>query len=355
MPGPQQMALSLPPVTEAARAGGALSKQHDPMGGYGQEAAHRAAGYETAKAKRQKRVLANFEDVSKAVEGLDTARTGPVSATDLSNALTKLGIKMRKSEYRKLQSHLEGGVDQGRHKDRARTEKKATQHRSETRAGKWKGLKDANEAKIMRSWKVLQKEFKNCDPDRSGVVQVDTFLLILSSLNIQLENDEVDVLYVQFGRKGSPGMRYPDFLRAYAPGLGGAISAPPMLPDISAKLPPLALGHKSTKSRRALDYNDPTTREFLTTVAAKWKSIRQACMLLDLSRQKLLSRKDFAVVMMKMGLKPSESLLTAIMRDFGESEQQRFVLENQRQYKDEPKLVDYNLFLNTVCKKFLVM
>ena len=57
--------------------------------------------------KRRKRVLASYDEMKKVVEKLDTARTGNITARDLNNALDKLGIKMRSSDFARLAGEVD--------------------------------------------------------------------------------------------------------------------------------------------------------------------------------------------------------------------------------------------------------
>ena len=57
--------------------------------------------------KRRKRVLASYDEMKKVVEKLETARTGNITARDLNNALDKLGIKMRSSDFARLAGEVD--------------------------------------------------------------------------------------------------------------------------------------------------------------------------------------------------------------------------------------------------------
>ena len=242
---------------------------------------------EEAAPKRHKRVLASYHAMKKVVDKLDTARTGSITARDLENAMGKLGIQMRRSDFSRLagevdpDSHLqyqaldtnphglpllEEGPSRRRKGDiaslpkigRKGGQREATQPHSKL---SWRSLL---EKKVCRNWKQLQRAFKRLDTQRSRLIDMHVLIPTLEAHNIFLQTHEVDALYLQLGVGRSGKVDYVEFLKSFAGAAlarTGANSAPPDLVLSKNGLMPLP--------------SDVET--YLRSSAVHWRAIRWSC------------------------------------------------------------------------------
>lgn len=234
--------------------------------------------------KRHKRVLASYHAMKKVVDKLDTARTGSITGRDLENAMGKLGIQMRRSDFSRLageidpDSHsqyraldtkphglnpLEEGSSRRRKGDIASLPKigrKGGQHEATQQHSKlsWRSLL---EKKVCRNWKQLQRAFKLLDTQRSRLIDMHVLIPTLEAHNIFLQTHEVDALYLQLGVGRSGKVDYVEFLKSFAGAAlarTGANSAPPDLVLSKNRLNPLP--------------SDVET--YLRSSAVHWRAIR---------------------------------------------------------------------------------
>jgi Ca2+-binding EF-hand superfamily protein len=171
--------------------------------------------------KAGKRVLASYDAMKQVVQKLDTSRTGAITARDLNNALDKLGIKMRRDDFRRLAEDVDPG-SQGnaathlpalgrvpeeparRRGERRRTpglgggrlDGQGDQRTKAASSGSWRKML---EMKVARHWKQLQRDFKRLDPQRSGLVDMHNLISALEVYGVTLETEDADALYLQLG------------------------------------------------------------------------------------------------------------------------------------------------------------
>eukprot|EP00961_Rhodomonas_salina_P218153 2947459-Rhodomonas_salina.1 len=165
--------------------------------------------------------LVIWDRSGQAVDRLDTARTGTFSVVELNGALDRLGIKVRKSDLRRLAKTVE--VDEpdrsplpppgdcpempGRHTPiqfqlqlPQMTKGGASRHRGDG-AGEGDGhhrsrghgrsvmpssrppkhqpsLSAFLKSKIAPHWRVFQKDMMRMDPDRIGLITIQDFLTV---------------------------------------------------------------------------------------------------------------------------------------------------------------------------------
>ncbi len=172
--------------------------------------------------KAGKRVLASYDAMKQVVQKLDTSRTGAITARDLNNALDKLGIKMRRDDFRRLAEDVDPG-SQGNAATHlpalARVPEEPARRRGERRltpGGLGGGRRDGHgdqrkkadlsgswrkmlEMKVARHWKQLQRDFKRLDPQRSGLVEMHNLITALEVYGVTLETEDADALYLQLG------------------------------------------------------------------------------------------------------------------------------------------------------------
>ena len=172
--------------------------------------------------KEGKRVLASYDAMKQVVQKLDTSRTGAITARDLNNALDKLGIKMRRDDFRRLAEDVDPG-SQGNAATHlpalARVPEEPARRRGERRltpGGLGGGRRDGHgdqrkkadlsgswrkmlEMKVARHWKQLQRDFKRLDPQRSGLVEMHNLITALEVYGVTLETEDADALYLQLG------------------------------------------------------------------------------------------------------------------------------------------------------------
>ena len=171
--------------------------------------------------KEGKRVLASYDAMKQVVQKLDTSRTGAITARDLNNALDKLGIKMRRDDFRRLAEDVDPG-SQGnaathlpalgrvpeeparRRGERRRTpglgggrrDGQGDQRTKAASSGSWRKML---EMKVARHWKQLQRDFKRLDPQRSGLVDMHNLISAVEVYGVTLETEDADALYLQLG------------------------------------------------------------------------------------------------------------------------------------------------------------
>ena len=170
--------------------------------------------------KAGKRVLASYDAMKQVVQKLDTSRTGAITARDLNNALDKLGIKMRRDDFRRLAEDVDPG-SQGNAATHlpalGRVPEEPARRRGERRrtpgglvggrrdgqgvnnaasSGSWRKML---EMKVARHWKQLQRDFKRLDPQRSGLVDMHNLISALEVYGVTLETEDADALYLQLG------------------------------------------------------------------------------------------------------------------------------------------------------------
>jgi Ca2+-binding EF-hand superfamily protein len=283
--------------------------------------------------RRRKKVLASYENVKQAVLKLDTSRTGNITARDLNNALEKLGIKMRKSEFRRLADDVEpnsnhrvdkphithlpalGRVEEepARRRQRGIPEVgKNKQSNNEQKSMIQEASSDAwrarLEEKVSRKWKPLQRDFKQLDPERSGLVDMHTLIPSLAVHGIYLATEEADALYLQMGVGRTGKINYGEFLKTYAGkalSRTGAISAPPDLPMKNERNG--AIFTVETDVQRS-----SLVEVYMRSTASHWRSIRQACQIMDKGLTKILSKKQFTSILHKLGVAASDQVLDAV-------------------------------------------
>ena len=284
--------------------------------------------------KRRKRVLASYDEMKKVVEKLDTARTGNITARDLNNALDKLGIKMRSSDFARLAGEVDPSssgrfasghlppLGQGATKGASKRqtgvlprigENQRQQFGQRTRlstvgkqavaSGEWR----RNVAsKMSRHWKQvgdvtglgvyikyragvhfcgvlsqlcskqLHRDFKRHDPNSSGVIDMHVFLLALEVYSIVLEPDDADALYMQLGVGSSGKIRWAEFLKCFV-GSGLQARQQERPGAISAPI----LGSCSKNAAHAPSEIDA----YMRNAAMHWRAIRQACQIVDQARE----------------------------------------------------------------------
>ena len=290
----------------------------------------------STKLKRRKRVLASYDDVKKVVEKLDTARTGNITARDLNNALDKLGIKMRSSDFARLAgevdpssfrpSHASGHlpplgqrategaskrqtgilprIGESQRQQFGQRTGLSTVGKQAVASGEWrrnvaskmsrhwkqvsevKGLGDTFQIPRSRTplwspfsqlcFKQLHRDFKRHDPTSSGLIDMHAFLLALEVYSIALEPDDADALYMQLGVGGSGKIRWAEFLKWFV-GSGLQARQQERPGAISAPI----LGSCSKNAAHVPSEIDA----YMRNAAMHWRAIRQACQIVDKARE----------------------------------------------------------------------
>jgi len=252
--------------------------------GEGQEEKTSGSVETSSAPKRHKRVLASYHAMKQVVDKLDTERTGSITARDLHNAMGKLGIKMRRSEFSRLAGEVDPHSDfqaPGTKHHRLETLEEGPSHRrrvggehlpkigrgarhekqpQQQQQGKlaWRSVL---EKQVSSNWKQLQRAFKHLDPQRSGLIDMHVLLPTLEAHGIVLQTEEADSLYLQLGVGRTGRVNYVEFLKCFAGAALariGAISAPPDL--------------VVTRDQRARVPSD--VESYLRGAALHWRAIR---------------------------------------------------------------------------------
>lgn len=301
--------------------------------------------------KRRKKVLASYDDIRQAVDRLDTARTGTFSVVELNGALDRLGIKVRKSDLRRLAKTVE--VDEP---DRLpqMTKGGASRHRGDG-AGEGDGhhrsrghgrsvmpssrppkhqpsLSAFLKSKIAPHWRVFQKDMMRMDPDRIGLITIQDFLTVLEQRKVRLSAEQVDALYLQYGvGSEKASIRYPDLLRScVSAGMTEAVK------EGGGGLP----GVKGASRReQGLPQIGRAEETFMRLAAAQWKPLRQACRSLDIDGTKALESRVMRGVLLRQGLPVTDSVMHLLCRNYPGP--------------GTEDTVAYNDFIGDICRRFL--
>jgi len=241
--------------------------------------------------KRRKRVLASYDDMKHVVEKLDTSRTGQITSRDLNNALGRLGIKMKRSDFRRLAGEVDPPACRTHLPTLGKVPEEPTRQRNENgkssvrqsdlvmqaaTAGAWR---QRLESQVSRVWKQLQRDFKRLDPNRTSLIDMHILIPALSHYGINLQTLDADALYLQMGVGRSGKINYGEFLKCFVGGglaRQGAISAPPNL--VTGSNSNKINKHKGSSFHKRTDMGVPSDIEgYLRSATIHWRAIRQSC------------------------------------------------------------------------------
>mmetsp|Transcript_6237 Transcript_6237/g.9933 ORF Transcript_6237/g.9933 Transcript_6237/m.9933 type:complete len:425 (-) Transcript_6237:96-1370(-) len=318
--------------------------------------------------KRRKRVLASYDDMKHVVEKLDTSRTGQITSRDLNNALGRLGIKMKRSDFRRLAGEVDplactthlptlGKVPEETarrwNENGQSSVRQSDLMMQAATAGAWR---QRLESQVSRVWKQLQRDFKRLDPQRTSLIDMHILIPALSHYGINLQTRDADALYLQMGVGRSGKINYGEFLKCFVGGglaRQGAISAPPDL--VTGSNSNKMNKHKGSNFQKRTDMGVPSDIEgYLRSATIHWRAIRQSCQIMDRGLTKTITKQQLIAILHKLGVSPPNLVLDAVFLRYkkkGPGTQERDRDKDSFEHAGDD-LVEYNRFIKDLASLF---
>ncbi|XP_065147188.1 EF-hand calcium-binding domain-containing protein 6 [Paramisgurnus dabryanus] len=153
--------------------------------------------------------------------------------------------------------------------------------------------------RIQECWRHIQRKCREADTERTGEIDVKTFLGILQGLRIELSQTEFEQLAVKYDVKNSGRVSYPDFLRHFVLMFSPQVNNSSCRLKLQLPRTPMSAGPLSDQCIEAMLRISKPVQVF-------WRQMRQKFILFDKERSGHISPQDFRKVLRQFSVNLSE-------------------------------------------------
>ncbi|XP_055048571.2 EF-hand calcium-binding domain-containing protein 6 isoform X3 [Misgurnus anguillicaudatus] len=153
--------------------------------------------------------------------------------------------------------------------------------------------------RIQECWRHVQRKCREADTERTGEIDVKTFLEILQGLRIELSPTEFEQLAVKYDIKNSGRVSYPDFLRHFVLMFSPQINNSSCRLKLQLPRTPMSAGPLSDQCIEAMLRISKPVQVF-------WRQMRQKFISFDKERSGHISLQDFRKVLRQFSVNLSE-------------------------------------------------
>ncbi|XP_051548732.1 EF-hand calcium-binding domain-containing protein 6 isoform X2 [Myxocyprinus asiaticus] len=153
--------------------------------------------------------------------------------------------------------------------------------------------------KIQNSWRHIHRRCREADIERTGEIDVDTFLEILQDLHIELSPSEFEQLAIKYDIKNSGRLSYLDFLRHFVLMFSPQVNTSTYRLKLHPPRTPMSAGPLSGQCVEAM-------LRISRPVQLFWRQMRQRFVSFDKERTGKISLQDFRKVLRQYSVNLSE-------------------------------------------------